>query len=70
LAVGGKIERDLTVDQLRERLGSELRRFMAPVALPTPIAQNEESDADMESRLRETSPRHSQEANPGSEPLP
>lgn len=70
LAVAGKVERDLSVDQLRERLGSELRRFMAPVALPTPLAQNDESDANMESSLRETSPRRNPEANPGSEPLP
>lgn len=54
LALGGKIERDLTVEQLRERLGSELRRYMAPVTLPTPIAQNEESDAALDSPLRET----------------
>jgi len=60
LALGGKIERDLTVEQLRERMGSELRRFMAPVTLPTPIAQNEESDAAMDSPLRETaSPKRS-----------
>ena len=60
LALGGKIERDLTVEQLRERLGSELRRYMAPVTLPTPIAQNEESDAAMDSPLRETaSPKRS-----------
>jgi diadenylate cyclase len=38
LAIAGQIERDLTVDQLRERLGAELRRYMAPVTLPTPIA--------------------------------
>jgi diadenylate cyclase len=54
LAVGGKIERDLTVDQLRERLGSELRRYMAPVTLPTPIAQNDELDAEFDSSARET----------------
>ena len=54
LALGGKIERDLTVEQLRERLGSELRRYMAPVTLPTPIAQDEESDAALDSPLRET----------------
>jgi len=60
LALGGKIERDLTVEQLRERMGSELRRYMAPVTLPTPIAQNEESDAAMDSPLRETaSPKRS-----------
>src|ERR1700733_11930704 len=35
VAVGGKIERDLTVEQLRERLSSELRRNMWGVALPT-----------------------------------
>lgn len=54
LAIGGKIERDLTVDHLRERLGSELRRYMAPVTLPTPIAQNEEPDAELDSSLRES----------------
>ena len=60
LAIGGKIERDLTVDQLRERLGSELRRYMAPVTLPTAIAQNEESDAFVDSPLREAAPRKSE----------
>src|SRR3984885_9463488 len=41
IAVGGKIERDLSVEQLRARLGSELRRYMSPVALPTVVAQND-----------------------------
>jgi diadenylate cyclase len=40
VAVGGRIERDLTVEQLRDRLGAELRRHITPVTLPTPIAQN------------------------------
>ena len=42
MAVGGKIERDLTVEQLRERLSGELRRYMSPVGLPTvgPPAMN------------------------------
>jgi len=44
MAVGGKIERDLTVEQLREHLSTELRRYMSPVALPTVVAQNDESD--------------------------
>ena len=71
LAVGGKIERDLTVDQLRERMGSELRRHMAPVTLPTPIAPTEdESDAEMESPLREAAARRSAEAGSDTEPLP
>jgi diadenylate cyclase len=47
MAVGGKIERDLTAEQLRERLSAELRRYMSPVALPTVVAQNEESDTGL-----------------------
>ncbi len=50
MAVGGRIERDLTAEQLRERLSSELRRYMAPVALPTAPAAD--SDANLESPLR------------------
>jgi len=68
LALGGKIERDLTVEQLRERLGSELRRYMAPVTLPTPIVQDEESDAALDSPLRETAPR--KRSGQDSEPEP
>ncbi len=45
MAVGGKIERDLTIEQLRDRMSSELRRYVAPVALPTAVTPNEESDA-------------------------
>jgi len=52
MAVGGKIERDLTVEQLRELLSMELRRYMAPVALPTVGPQSEESDEAQESPLR------------------
>ncbi|MFZ0953930.1 MAG: diadenylate cyclase CdaA [Candidatus Sulfotelmatobacter sp.] len=52
MAVGGKIERDLTVEQLRERLGAELRRYMSPVALPTVVAQGDDSDSENESPLR------------------
>src|ERR1700680_977205 len=63
LAIGGKIERDLTVEQLRERLGGELRRFMAPVTLPTAIPHgDDESDALLESPLREPAPRKSESA--------
>ena len=42
LAVAGNIERDLTVEQLRERLSALLRRYMPPVTLPTPIQQPED----------------------------
>jgi diadenylate cyclase len=52
VAVGGKIDRDLTAEQLRERLGSELRRYMSPVTLPTVVAQSDESDGGEESPLR------------------
>jgi diadenylate cyclase len=52
MAVGGRIERDLTVEQLRERLSVELRRYMSPVTLPTAIAQQDESDESLESPLR------------------
>lgn len=37
LAVGGAIERDLTVDQLRDRMGTLLRRYVPPTPLPTPV---------------------------------
>lgn len=62
LAVGGQIERDLTVEQLRARLGSELRRYMAPVTLPTSIARHdEESDTVLNSTVAEPAPQ----SNPG-----
>jgi len=52
LAVGGKLDRDLTVEQLREHLSSELRRYMSPVALPTVGPASEDLDAGQESALR------------------
>jgi diadenylate cyclase len=68
-AVGGRIERDLTVDQLRERLGSELRRHMTPVALPTPVAQNinDEADANVESHF-EPAPHRKSDAGSSTGP--
>jgi hypothetical protein len=44
VAGGGKIERDLSVEHLRELLSMELRRYMSPVALPTVGPPQEESD--------------------------
>src|SRR6201984_1486473 len=44
LAVGGRIERALTVEKLRERLSKLLRRYITPATLP-PIAGNPEDDA-------------------------
>lgn len=43
LAVAGNIERSLTVDQLRRRLGELLRRYLPPSALPTTIANDTEA---------------------------
>jgi diadenylate cyclase len=42
LAVAGNFERDITVEQLRERLSTLLRRYVPPVTLPTPIPQPED----------------------------
>ncbi len=38
LAVAATVERDLTVDELRERMSKLLRRYVPPTPLPTPIA--------------------------------
>src|ERR1700678_3654929 len=70
LAIGGKIERELTVEQLRERLSSELRRYMSPVALPTVVAQNEESDAAQESPLQAAGTKSEKESLSETEPEP
>jgi diadenylate cyclase len=58
-AVGGKIERDLTVDQLRERLSAELRRHITPATLPTTIVGNHDDYAGFDSPLTEPAPRKS-----------
>lgn len=42
VAVGGTIERDLTIDQLRDRLGRLLSRYVPPSTLPTPISNRSE----------------------------
>jgi diadenylate cyclase len=48
LAVSGKIERDLSVDQLRDRLGSLLRLYVPPSTLPTSISNGSEVLEDSE----------------------
>jgi len=48
LAVGGKIERDVTVEQLRERLGELLRRYVPHSTLPTAITNDNEELAGAE----------------------
>jgi diadenylate cyclase len=58
LAVAGTIERDLSVDQLRERMGKLLRRYVPPTPLPTAITNGsgilDETDAEMPLRSSET----------------
>jgi len=44
LAVAGQVERDITVEQLRQRLSELLRRYVPPAALPTPVTSGEELD--------------------------
>jgi len=45
LAVAGNIERDLTVDYLRERLSELLRRYVPPSALPTMTPEEEDQSS-------------------------
>jgi diadenylate cyclase len=68
MAAGGKIERDLTPEQLRERLGTELRRYMSPVTLPTVTSQSEEAEPGEESQLRARAEMSADgDADPGTE---
>lgn len=43
LAHAGHIERGITVDELRERLGKLLHTFVPPTTLPTPVDEGDES---------------------------
>lgn len=52
LAVAGGVERNLSTDQLRERLSELLRVYLPPTALPTPIP-SDEKDANGKGRLPE-----------------
>ena len=54
LAVAGKIERDLTVEQLRARLSSLLQRYVPPSTLPTPITTGAENGLHDEPLPRST----------------
>jgi hypothetical protein len=56
LAVGGTIERDLTVEQLRERIGELLRRYVPPSTLPTPMMNGGEELVGSEDDSQRISP--------------
>src|SRR5438552_2214456 len=58
LAVGGKIERDLTVEQLRERMGELLHRYVPASTLPTPITNGSEELAGAEDGSHRLSMSH------------
>lgn len=45
LAASGTVERDLTPEELRERLSELLHRYLPPATLPTPIAGSAEAEA-------------------------
>ena len=47
LAVSGNIEREMTADELRERLSELLRRYVPPSALPTAIDTDVEEEREM-----------------------
>jgi diadenylate cyclase len=57
LAVGGKIERDITVEQLRERLGELLRRYVPRSTLPTPITNDSEDLSGAEDDSQRSMPQ-------------
>jgi diadenylate cyclase len=51
LAVAGTIGRDLTVEQLRNRMGTLLRRYVPPTPLPTSISENAGMLEDVDSEV-------------------
>jgi diadenylate cyclase len=58
LAVAGVIERDLTVEQLRERMSKLLRRYVPPTPLPTPISDGVELLDEAETEIPSRSDLH------------
>lgn len=54
LAVAGNIERDVTVEYLRERLSELLRRYVPPTTLPTMSSENgAASETEMPSKFKQ-----------------
>jgi diadenylate cyclase len=58
LAVAGTIERDLTVEQLRDRMSKLLRRYVPPTPLPTPISDGIEMLDEAETEIPSRSDLH------------
>jgi diadenylate cyclase len=63
LAIAGHIERDLTVEQLRERLASLLRRYVPQSTLPTAISNGSETLGSARLEDAETSLTRIQESH-------
>jgi diadenylate cyclase len=64
LAVSGNIERDLTVERLRERLSNLLRRYAPTPSLPNPVEQSfieDEPPSSQVSRRQDASVRSGRE---------
>lgn len=58
LAVAGNIERDITVEYLRERLSELLRRYVPPAALPTMTPENTmEEESGRTTKLKQAGER-------------
>jgi len=57
MAIGGTIERHLTVEQLRKRLGDLLRRYLPPAALPTTITSDHDALSPEPSSLQNSMAR-------------
>ena len=55
LAVAGKIERDISVETLRERLSRLLRTYVAPAILPTSVPNSDGADLSGVDRPRSDS---------------
>ena len=53
VAVAGNIERDISVEYLRERLSELLRRYVPPTALPTMPYEAHRSEAEPSPKFRE-----------------
>jgi len=71
LAVAGTIERDLTVDQLRERMSKLLRRYVPPTPLPTVIDDGsgmlDDGEDEMQTRSSESHARSESHTRSGGE---
>jgi diadenylate cyclase len=62
LAVAGGIERDLTIEQLRDRMGTLLRRYVPPTPMPTTVVETSGMLDEMDTEI---SVRPSDHSKPG-----